>query len=62
MGPLPTHWVVGNLTEEGREFWWQPVGDNCRPCLGFGIGYRRESARVSKEKRRFLVVVVVSGD
>lgn len=61
MVPLPAHRVVGNLTEEEREFWRQPSGENYRPCLDFAIGYRRESARVTKEMRKFLVVVVSGG-
>ncbi|KAG5537145.1 hypothetical protein RHGRI_024546 [Rhododendron griersonianum] len=61
MVPLPAHRVVGNLTEEEREFWQQPSGENYRPCLDFAIGYRRESARVTRETRKFLVVVVSGG-
>ncbi|XP_057514615.1 O-fucosyltransferase 37 [Actinidia eriantha] len=61
MVPLPAHRVSGNLTGEEREFWRQPDNEGYRPCLGFSIEYRRESARVSKEKRRFVVVVVSGG-
>ncbi|XP_059644202.1 O-fucosyltransferase 37 [Cornus florida] len=61
MVPLPVHGVTGNVSKEEREFWKQPDGDGYRPCLDFGIEYRRNSARVSKEKRRFLVVVVSGG-
>ncbi|KAK1565776.1 hypothetical protein Q3G72_034742 [Acer saccharum] len=61
MVPLPAHVVVGNLSEEEREFWEQPDGEGYKPCLDFGIGYRRKSAKISKEKRRFLVVVASGG-
>lgn len=49
------------MSEVEREFWRQPDGDGYRPCLEFGIGYRRASARISKERRRFLVVVAAGG-
>ncbi|KAM7253970.1 hypothetical protein ACFE04_027982 [Oxalis oulophora] len=59
--PLPAHGVSRNLTEEEREFWQQPDGEGYRPCLDFGIKYRKESAKISKEKSRFLVVVASGG-
>jgi hypothetical protein len=61
MVPLPAHGVVGHVSEEEREFWQQPDGEGFRPCLDFSIGYRKASAQVSKEKRRFLVVVASGG-
>ncbi|KAF8399909.1 hypothetical protein HHK36_015779 [Tetracentron sinense] len=61
MLPLPAHGLVGNLTEEEREFWRQPDGEGYRSCLHFDINYRRASAKITKEKRRFLVVVVSGG-
>lgn len=61
MVPLPTHVVSGNLSEDEREFWRQPEGEGYRPCLDFSIEYRKASVKISKEKRRFLVVVVSGG-
>ncbi|KAJ0048099.1 hypothetical protein Pint_15706 [Pistacia integerrima] len=61
MMPLPTHIVAGDLTKEEREFWEQPDGEGYKPCLDFSIGYRRKSAKISKEKKRFLVVVASGG-
>ncbi|GMN56793.1 hypothetical protein TIFTF001_025901 [Ficus carica] len=67
MVPLPAQGVIAaagaraNVSEAEREFWRQPDGEGYRPCLDFGIGYRRASARISKEKRRFLVVVAAGG-
>ncbi|KAA8542145.1 hypothetical protein F0562_023297 [Nyssa sinensis] len=61
MVPLPAHGIARNLSEEGKDFWKQPAEEGYRPCLDFGIEYRRASARISKEKKRFLVVVVSGG-
>ncbi|KAF6161399.1 hypothetical protein GIB67_009278 [Kingdonia uniflora] len=62
MVPLPAHVISGNnMTEEKREFWRQPDGAGYRPCLEFDIKYRRSSAKISKEKRRYLVVVASGG-
>ncbi|KAK9090167.1 hypothetical protein Sjap_023344 [Stephania japonica] len=61
MVPLPAHGLDWNISEEEREFWRQPDGDGYRPCLVFSIGYRRASAKIAKEKRRFLVVVASGG-
>lgn len=61
MVPLPAQLVAGNLSEEEREFWRQPDGEGCKPCLDFSLGYRRKSAKISKEKRKFLVVVASGG-
>lgn len=61
MMPLPTHILAGNLTEEERKFWEQPDGEGYKPCLDFRIRYRRKSAKISKEKKRFLVVVASGG-
>ncbi|GKV05449.1 hypothetical protein SLEP1_g17461 [Rubroshorea leprosula] len=61
MVPLPVHAMVGNLSEEEREFWKQPDGEGFRPCLDFSIEYRKKSVKISKEKRRFLMVVASGG-
>ncbi|KAG6633279.1 hypothetical protein I3843_12G036400 [Carya illinoinensis] len=62
MVPLPAHGIVGsNVSEEEKEFWQQPDGEGYRPCLDFSIGYRKASVRITKEKRRFLMVVVSGG-
>ncbi|RVW52602.1 O-fucosyltransferase 37 [Vitis vinifera] len=59
--PLPAHAVSRNMTKEEAEFWAQPDGEGYRPCLDFSILYRKASAKISKEKHRFLVVVVSGG-
>ncbi|CAN6814179.1 unnamed protein product [Brassica oleracea var. botrytis] len=60
--PLPARGGrSGNMTEEEREFWNQPNGEGYKPCLEFSLSYRKKAARVSKEKKRFLVVVVSGG-
>ncbi|XP_011090093.1 uncharacterized protein At1g04910 [Sesamum indicum] len=63
MVPLPAHGVGANLnlSAEEKEFWQQPDGEGYRPCLDFSLAYRKASARISKEKRRFLVMVVSGG-
>ncbi|XP_022729664.1 uncharacterized protein At1g04910-like [Durio zibethinus] len=61
MVPLPVHVVPGSLSDEEKEFWKQPDGKGYQPCLDFSIGYRKRSAKISKEKNRFLVVVAVGG-
>ncbi|PON72196.1 O-fucosyltransferase [Trema orientale] len=61
MVPLPSHGLTGNLSDAEREFWKQPEGEGYRPCLEFTIGYRKASAGISKEKRRFLMVVASGG-
>ncbi|PIA41055.1 hypothetical protein AQUCO_02300086v1 [Aquilegia coerulea] len=61
MSPLPAHGMAKNMTEEEKDFWKQPDGSGYKPCLEFGIKYRRESVKISKEKRRFLVVVASGG-
>lgn len=43
------------------EFWKQPDGLGYRPCLDFSREYRRESAKVVKERRKYLMVVVSGG-
>ncbi|PQM33166.1 uncharacterized protein Pyn_16834 [Prunus yedoensis var. nudiflora] len=60
-GAIPAHGAVGNVSEDEREFWQQPNGEGYEPCLDFSLGYRKLSARISKEKRRFLVVVASGG-
>ncbi|KAK7851335.1 26s proteasome non-atpase regulatory subunit 6 like protein [Quercus suber] len=44
---------------ESSESNW--VGRGTEPCLDFSIGYRKPSPKISKEKRRFLVVVASGG-
>ncbi|KAF5194459.1 O-fucosyltransferase [Thalictrum thalictroides] len=61
MSPLPAHGMTKNMTEEEKEFWKQPDSSGYKPCLEFGIKYRKESVRISKEKRRFLIVVASGG-
>lgn len=61
MVPLPAHGVAADLSDEEREFWKQPDGEGYRPCLDFSIEYRKASAKISKEKRRFLMVMVSGG-
>ncbi|XVF54653.1 hypothetical protein PTKIN_Ptkin05aG0198600 [Pterospermum kingtungense] len=61
MVPYPVHVVSGNLSEEETEFWQQPDQEGYRPCLASSRGYRKRSAMISKEKNRFLVVVVSGG-
>ncbi|KAK9668881.1 hypothetical protein RND81_13G093700 [Saponaria officinalis] len=65
MVPLPSHVVsvsaTTNLSTEEVEFWKQPDNQGYLPCLEFGLVYRRESSEISREKRRFLVVVASGG-
>ncbi|XP_077227914.1 O-fucosyltransferase family protein [Tasmannia lanceolata] len=61
MAPLPVHKLSENMTSEEREFWRQPDGSGYRPCLRFSIDYRKPSARIVKEKRKFLMAVVSGG-
>ncbi|CAA0806942.1 O-fucosyltransferase family protein [Striga hermonthica] len=63
MVPLPAHGVPANpnLSLVERDFWRQPDDEGYRPCLGFGLDYRKMSGKISKEKRKFLVVVVSGG-
>ncbi|EEF51818.1 O-fucosyltransferase 37 [Ricinus communis] len=61
MVPLPVQGVTGNVSKEESEFWEQPDGEGYKPCLDFSINYRKASSRISKEKRRFLVVVASGG-
>ncbi|KAG6747172.1 hypothetical protein POTOM_049553 [Populus tomentosa] len=61
MAPLPLHPVTGNVSKEEKEFWEQPDGEGYKPCLDFSLKYRKASARISKERRRFLVVVASGG-
>ncbi|CAK7336670.1 unnamed protein product [Dovyalis caffra] len=61
MTPLPLQPVTGNVSKEEKEFWEQPDGEGYKPCLDFSLKYRKASARISKERRRFLVVVASGG-
>ncbi|RID64211.1 hypothetical protein BRARA_E03165 [Brassica rapa] len=42
-------------------FWKQPDGLGYKPCLDFSAAYRRESKRVVRERRKYLMVVVSGG-
>ncbi|XP_065881219.1 O-fucosyltransferase 37-like isoform X2 [Euphorbia lathyris] len=53
--------ISGNLSKEEREFWQQPDGEGFKPRLDFSIKYRKASASISKERKRFLVVVASGG-
>ncbi|RWR73814.1 O-fucosyltransferase family protein [Cinnamomum micranthum f. kanehirae] len=54
--------VAGSVGEEEmEEFWKQPDGLGFRPCLDFSQEYRRWSEAVSREKTRYLMVVVSGG-
>ncbi|XP_021775936.1 uncharacterized protein At1g04910 [Chenopodium quinoa] len=59
MVPLPAHGVLSSVEE--NQFWKQPDGEGFKPCLDFGLGYRRESPVIASEKRKFLVVVASGG-
>ncbi|CAN1802218.1 O-fucosyltransferase 37 [Linum perenne] len=59
--PLPVRNPGLNVSDVEREFWEQPEGGGYKPCLYFTTEYRKASATISKEKRRFLVVVVAGG-
>lgn len=62
MVPLPSHMITGdNISKEEAEFWRQPNGEGYQPCLEFSLGYRKASAKISMERRKFLVVVVSGG-
>ncbi|KAJ0972363.1 hypothetical protein J5N97_020322 [Dioscorea zingiberensis] len=61
MVPRPPHEITGNMTEEEKEFWRQPDGLGYHPCIEFSIEYQRASARIVKERRRFLVAKVSGG-
>ncbi|KAG6400491.1 hypothetical protein SASPL_137328 [Salvia splendens] len=57
-GPPPNN---PNISAAEKDFWSQPDSEGYRPCLRFSLDYRRSSAKISKERRRFLVVVVSGG-
>lgn len=61
MVPLQVHVVSENLSEVETLFWKQPENKRYRPCLDTSTEYRKNSAIISKEKNRFLVVVVNGG-
>ncbi|KAM0946577.1 hypothetical protein DsansV1_C09g0096421 [Dioscorea sansibarensis] len=65
MVPRPPHALIPgnviNVSQREMEFWHQPDGLGYKPCLQFSIGYRRASARIVKERSRFLVVKVSGG-
>ncbi|KAG5230294.1 O-fucosyltransferase [Salix suchowensis] len=60
-GSITTASSTGNVSKEEKEFWEQPDGEGYKPCLDFNLKYRKASARISKERRRFLVVVASGG-
>lgn len=43
------------------EFWKQPDGLGYKPCLDFSAAYRRESRKIVRERRKYLMVVVSGG-
>lgn len=45
----------------GHDFWKQPDRLGYKPCLDFSIEYRRESMKIVREKRKYLMVVVSGG-
>ncbi|XP_051147595.1 O-fucosyltransferase 37 isoform X2 [Andrographis paniculata] len=59
--PLPPRGPPVTVNASAAEFWRQPDGEGYRPCLDFSLDYRKASAKIAKEKRRFLVVVVSGG-
>ncbi|KAH7684985.1 GDP-fucose protein O-fucosyltransferase protein [Dioscorea alata] len=64
MVPRPPYALIlgnVNVSQQEMEFWRQPDGLGYKPCLQFSIGYRRASAKIVKERRRFLVVKVSGG-
>ncbi|XP_058092209.1 O-fucosyltransferase 37 [Magnolia sinica] len=61
MMPFPINRFGLNLTDEEQEFWRQPDRLGYGPCIEFGIEYRKASARIVNEKRKFLMVVVSGG-
>lgn len=44
-----------------NEFWEQPNDMAYRPCLEFTEGYRKETAVMAANKRKYLLVVVSGG-
>ncbi|KAF8091534.1 hypothetical protein N665_0444s0047 [Sinapis alba] len=44
-----------------NEFWKQPDGLGYKPCLEFSGEYRRESRKIVRERRKYLMVVVSGG-
>ncbi|XP_021908514.1 uncharacterized protein At1g04910-like [Carica papaya] len=51
----------GYESNEESEFWKQPDGLGYRPCLGFSGEYKRQSAEIVKDRRKYLLVVVSGG-
>lgn len=49
------------ITASRHAFWKQPDGLGYKPCLDFSAAYRRESKRVVRERRKYLMVVVSGG-
>ncbi|KAL5077981.1 hypothetical protein RYX36_016965 [Vicia faba] len=47
--------------EKKSEFWKKPNGLGYKPCLSFSSDYRRQSERILKERRKYLMVVVSGG-
>jgi len=50
-----------NGFEKKSEFWKKPNGLGYKPCLSFSNEYRRQSERVLKDRRKYLMVVVSGG-
>ncbi|CAN8260081.1 unnamed protein product [Cochlearia groenlandica] len=47
--------------DDENEFWKQPDGLGYKPCLDFTTEYMRESNKIVREKRKYLMVVVSGG-
>ncbi|XP_010459424.1 PREDICTED: uncharacterized protein At1g04910-like [Camelina sativa] len=58
-----SHLITSDRNGHGdkNEFWKQPDGLGYKPCLDFSIGYRRESKKIARERRKYLMVVVSGG-
>ncbi|XP_002965190.2 O-fucosyltransferase 20 [Selaginella moellendorffii] len=55
------NFVLGNLTNEERDFWQQPDDQGYKPCLKFSDRYGLDSSRILSDRRNYLVVVVSGG-
>ncbi|CAH2054562.1 unnamed protein product [Thlaspi arvense] len=51
----------GRDWDDENEFWKQPDGLGYKPCLEFTTEYRRESKKIARERRKYLMVVVSGG-
>ncbi|ESQ49235.1 hypothetical protein EUTSA_v10022290mg [Eutrema salsugineum] len=58
---LITHNGDGHEWDDENDFWKQPDGLGYKPCLDFSTEYRRESKKIGRERRKYLMVVVSGG-